>query len=611
MSCQNHLSRLSCRLSITLLGGAALLPLSPAIASEGTIQLSDQQILNLVADSADPVALEPGSAGDASDAMSQVTSVNQLSDVQPTDWAFQALSDLIARYGCIAGYPDGSFRGFTAMSRYEFAAGLNACLNNITANLEQVQLNQQDLATLNRLQQQFEADLANLRGRTDALEARTAELEANQFSTTTKLTGNIFLNVTSAGIAGDDLQVETADIDARPLNLRRVGRDSVTGDPLVATTSRDPSVVFSNYVFLNLNTDFSPSDRLTTQLAVGNGQSPANSLASAGLFNTFGTPFTDQAGAPLQGDVTLRELFYTFTVGDTLQFAVGPRLNWYRYFDGNAYTFFLKGASSFNASGSTLANAIDRGAGAFVNWAPTDWVDVSAAYMGENTEFLPSAFFNTATDPADGLFGGTNTLTAQVRFQPVSGLNLRFLYTRSRIDNNVPLFDESGNLTGFGVGGATGEPIYGVADDGFGGSIDPAIADTFGFNFDWRVTPRFGLFGRYFYGNTEIDPQTPGRDDGEVNAQAIQAGLAFPDLGAEGALLTFSYLIPFSVLDGREFLASGGGDGGVQYELEATYYYPLSDNIALVPAVYMINNPNNFSDNPTVWVGNIRTQFSF
>ncbi len=65
----------------------------------------------------------------ASDLMSQVTSVSQLSDVQPTDWAFQALQSLVERYGCIAGYPDGTFRGNRALTRYEFAAGLNACLN--------------------------------------------------------------------------------------------------------------------------------------------------------------------------------------------------------------------------------------------------------------------------------------------------------------------------------------------------------------------------------------------------------------------------------------------------------------------------------------------------
>jgi hypothetical protein len=60
-----------------------------------------------------------------------VTSVSQLSDVRPTDWAFTALQSLVERYGCIAGYPDRTFRGNQATSRYEFAAGLNACLDKI------------------------------------------------------------------------------------------------------------------------------------------------------------------------------------------------------------------------------------------------------------------------------------------------------------------------------------------------------------------------------------------------------------------------------------------------------------------------------------------------
>jgi len=40
------------------------------------------------------------------ESMSQVTSVSQLSEVKPTDWAFQALQSLVERYGCIAGYPN-------------------------------------------------------------------------------------------------------------------------------------------------------------------------------------------------------------------------------------------------------------------------------------------------------------------------------------------------------------------------------------------------------------------------------------------------------------------------------------------------------------------------
>ena len=66
------------------------------------------------------------------ESQNQVTSINQFSDVKPTDWAYQALNNLIERYGCVAGYPDGTYRGKQAMTRYEAAALLNACLDRIT-----------------------------------------------------------------------------------------------------------------------------------------------------------------------------------------------------------------------------------------------------------------------------------------------------------------------------------------------------------------------------------------------------------------------------------------------------------------------------------------------
>ena len=62
----------------------------------------------------------------------QVTSVTQFSDVYPTDWAYQALANLVEQYGCVAGYPNGTFRGNRAMTRFEAAALLNACLDRIT-----------------------------------------------------------------------------------------------------------------------------------------------------------------------------------------------------------------------------------------------------------------------------------------------------------------------------------------------------------------------------------------------------------------------------------------------------------------------------------------------
>ncbi|WP_445173311.1 iron uptake porin, partial [Microcoleus sp.] len=138
---------------------------------------------------------------DSADAVGQVTSVSQLSDIRPTDWAFQALQSLVERYGCIAGYPDGTFRGNRAMTRYEFAAGLNACLDKVSQFIQgsRTRVMGEDLASMQRLQEEFAAELATLRGRVDVLEARASELEANQFSTTTKLNGEVIFGLT--GIA--------------------------------------------------------------------------------------------------------------------------------------------------------------------------------------------------------------------------------------------------------------------------------------------------------------------------------------------------------------------------------------------------------------------------
>lgn len=124
------------------------------------------------------------------DDLSQVTSVSQLADVQPTDWAFQALQSLVERYGCLAGYPDGTFKGDRPLTRYEFAAGLNACLdrfNDLITSATDPLARKADLGTLQALQETFAAELASLRGSVAALEARTSALAANQFSPATKL----------------------------------------------------------------------------------------------------------------------------------------------------------------------------------------------------------------------------------------------------------------------------------------------------------------------------------------------------------------------------------------------------------------------------------------
>ncbi|MEO1763516.1 MAG: iron uptake porin, partial [Cyanobacteria bacterium J06629_18] len=201
--------------------------------------------------------------------MSQVTNVNQLSDVQPTDWSFQALQSLVERYGCIAGYPNGTFRGNRAMTRYEFAAGLNACLdrvNELIATATTDVVSREDLATLQRLQSIFAAELTTLRGRVDNLEARTAEIEANQFSTTTKLRGQAIFAVNGGGFDGNSI------IDA-------------TG---ATVANEDPNTTMIFRAGIDLDTSFNKTDLLKLRLETGSGILGPNGQPDGGRDNVAG-----------------------------------------------------------------------------------------------------------------------------------------------------------------------------------------------------------------------------------------------------------------------------------------------------------------------------------
>lgn len=189
----------------------------------------------------------------------------------------------------IAGYPDGTFRGNRALTRYEFAAGLNAALDRINELIAagQADFIKEDLATLQRLQQEFAAELATLRGRVDTLEAVTAELEANQFSTTTKLNAEIITAVTDT--FGD-----------------RVGGNSDDSNALAAYRAR-----------LNFETSFTGEDLLRTRLESNNfGSIPDVTDTNMTLLN-FGTGNT-------QGSVVIPHVLYRFPISSAVAITAGP-----------------------------------------------------------------------------------------------------------------------------------------------------------------------------------------------------------------------------------------------------------------------------------------------
>jgi len=529
-----------------------------------------------------------GAAG--GETQGQVTSVSQLSDVRPTDWAFQALQSLVERYGCIAGYPDGTFRGNRAMTRYEFAAGLNACLDKVTELIRAGTTNlatKDDLAALQRLQEEFAAELATLRGRVDALEARTSELEANQFSTTTKLTGEAIFALS------DDFG----------------GNDGLFGRNNVRVGSGNNETVFQQRVRLNLNTSFTGRDLLLTRLQVGNGRNFNFGATSEGTqtWNIVGR--TDNV-------VALDTLLYKFplsprtnvtlaanaVVWDDIMPTVNP---YFEDFDG--------GNGSLSAFGQR--NPIYRlGGGAGIGF---DYAFGGRGLLGGvfgPTSLSFGYLASNAASPTNGagLFNGDYAAMGQLTFTPGRNFQVAFNYNHGYFSRGNFGFDNGLGNGPDSLGGFTGTGVANSLNglsEGFGGDngfrARKVVSNSYGAQASLRLSPRFILGGWAGLTNARI----LGIGDARIWNYAVT--LALPDLGKEGNLLGFvvgrePYL---DKLEAPRSLRSFRND--TSYHIEGFYKYQLTDNISLTPGVVWITNPDQNRRNDDIIIGTLRTTFTF
>ena len=152
--------------------------------------------------------------------IAQATTIRDFSDVYPTDWAYQALSELVETYGCVSGFGDGTFRGNQPMTRFQMAAVLSSCLDSISAKMDMMgeeMSAMEDMETLERLVASFEEELITLKGSVDGLDAKVSELEDSQFSTTTKASFEIATDFTY--FASDDMKAKTTTEDNSGLSL--------------------------------------------------------------------------------------------------------------------------------------------------------------------------------------------------------------------------------------------------------------------------------------------------------------------------------------------------------------------------------------------------------
>ncbi|MBD2388317.1 iron uptake porin [Cylindrospermum sp. FACHB-282] len=540
-----------------------------SIENQGTTEVAQQpEILAQAVNDAKVLDQVKRYSNEGNTTQSQVTSVSQFSDVQPTDWAFQALQSLVERYGCIAGYPNGTYRGNRALTRYEFAAGLNACLdrvNELIATATADLVTKQDLTTLQRLQEEFSAELATLRGRVDSLEARTAELEANQFSTTTKLVGEAIFAVSDA-FGGN------------------------TGDA--------NNTVFQDRVRLGLQTSFTGRDVLTTRLVAGNASAfDIRGNNNATLTNTGEGTQTYEVGGTGTNDVRIDRLTYEAPVGPAQVYLAAAGGQHSHYAAVNNPYFFDK-TDGGNGALSTFAseNPIYRiGGGAGIALSvpfgkPGGVLNSSSLTLG----YLGSE----ANDPGSGagVFNGNYAALGQLNFSVGDRIGLAATYVHGYNGTGGTLFDGGGTL-----GANSPTPLVGTRAANTLSTTDASSSNSYGISAAFRPSEKLSVSGFVSY----HDVTGFGAGD-DYEAWSYGLGLALPDFGKKGNVLgIFGGAQPYALNRGTL------GGNKVPYQIEGFYKYRVSDNISVTPGIIWLTAPGQSSNSDDAIIGTLRTTFTF
>ncbi len=535
-----------------------------------------------------PISID-GASVDSNDPMSQVTSVSQLSDVQPTDWAFLALQSLVERYGCIAGYPDRTFKGNRVLTRYEFAAGLNACLERVNELIASstALVRKEDVTQLQRLKTEFTPELASVQGRVDVLEVRTAQITANQFSTTSKLNGEAIFAI--AGVAA-----------GQNANGQRI----------------DQRTIFADRVRLNFDTSFSGEDLLRVRLQALNldAFSGETTLTPEGDFRFGGGTFANGNN----NNVALDALLYSFPIGKSTTVVI----------EGNAgqpddYTSTVNPYIDNDGTSGALSNFGTRnpiynllgGAGLGLRQELGEYLELSLGYIATTpTVSNPSA--------SNGLFNGPYGAIAQLTVKPSKSFNFGLTYVNS-YNNDLTAGSRRANLRSYL--GSISAPVppnpaggnAGVAQPGslaaFGGINLPVSSNSYGLEASYQVSPKFAINGWVGYTASRLLSTGGGvLHRGDLSILNYAVTLAFPDFGGQGSLAGIIFgMEPRVVGVSRSLRAQIGTDGDNSFHLEGFYQYKLNDNIAITPGIILITNPDFNRRNSDDIIGAIRTTFTF
>ena len=527
----------------------------------------------------------------------QVTSITQFSDVKPTDWAYQALSNLIERYGCVAGYPNGTFKGGQAMTRWEAAALLNACLDRITEVTDE----------LKRLMKEFEKELAVLKGRVDSLEAKVGELEATQFSTTTKLKGIATFVLGANSFSGTQ---------SNPTAVNALGLQNVdTTNTPAWNQANYGATTFSYDLKLNFDTSFTGKDLLRTTLRAGNffGADGANNAYAFGL-SSLELPTNEYAGPGGSNVVVANRLFYNFPVGDELSLTAGALVRiddagmlgmWPSVYPADTVldTFTYAGAP-----GVYNVNGLGGGAGFVYSPKWAKGLTISQNYVSANSQGGNPATGGVWTKGAGGVaisqigYAGDKTPLIGGSY----GLAFAYTYTQNvALPNATPLAGftstQSVSYNNYGLSGYWKPEKSGYIPSiswGFGGStFNPVAPSTTGLAYP----------------------------NGSITTSSWTLGLQWDDAFIKGNAAGMAVgQAPFvsKLPGGINSSSTNGFINDSNYMWEWWYKFQVTDNISITPALYYISNydgqlgninytTGNLQANDNLFGGLIKTTFKF
>ncbi|BAY34063.1 carbohydrate-selective porin OprB [Nostoc carneum NIES-2107] len=494
-----------------------------------------------------------------------VTSVSQLSDVQPNDWAFQALQSLIERYGCIAGYSDASFKGNRAITRFEFATALNACLDKVNQRINADTTDivaKKDLVTLQKLQEEFTTELATLRGRVGALEADIEKLEKEKpkCSKIPKLDGQLIIAVTDA-----------------------------FGDANRSGNGDNSNLTVSDRLRLNVRTCFFENDELLVRFqasSVINPIAPGNEAR-----------FSFASGSNTTNDILLSKLQYRFSIGEQVTVLLATGFN--TYFDDwdvvSSVRNDAKAAiSRFGRYSPIFRLGGDTGAG--VTYKPNENIKIEMAYLAKN-----------ANNPTNGLFNGSYGALGQIVYYPNGMPTKDQIKNDKEIENRVNkiAFTYVKAYNDDGLGHNTGS----LASNLGGRKVD---SNSFGIETNVNISNDFQLGGWVSYTNARA---LTGEVKGDADIWSWAVTLAFPDLDKDGKVRNLGGIIigMQPKLTGTSAPLSGlpRHDPDTGFHIEGFYRYQINKKISITPGFIWLTAPNHNKQNGDIFVGVVRTTLEF